>query len=142
MRQLGIGTDAHMIDSNNIGQRTNVFRVVQRRVGEMRPDTDRPTCVGDDFGLLPTDKPGAHHVGHARVAAQLRIEAGMGDDDGPGRDVECSLRSLHIRVSKVHQDAQPVAFFDDGRTECGQPAEARRIRVDIAQRNGGVAVMQ
>ena len=66
----------------------------------------------------------------------------MGDDDRPGSDLERGFRSLHIGMGQIDQDAQPIAFLDDGCPKCGQSAVARRVGVNIAQRHGGVAVVK
>jgi hypothetical protein len=56
---------------------------------------------------------------------------------GPGGDLERGFRGLHIGMGEVDEDAQPVAFLDDRRSEGGQSAKAERIGVHVAQRHGG-----
>ena len=45
-------------------------------------------------------------------------------------------------MGKIDDDAQPIAFLDDGCAKWGQAAIARGIGVRIAQRHSGVAVVQ
>ena len=131
-----------MIDPDDIDERPDIPRIVQRRIGQMRPDTDQAPGIGDHPGLLFADESWAHHLRHGRIAPQLRIEAGMGDDDRPGSDLERGFRSLHIGMRKIDEDAQPIAFLDDGCPKWGQSAIARRVGVNVAQRHGGVAVVK
>jgi hypothetical protein len=76
------------------------------------------------------DESWAHHLRHGRIAAQLRIQAGMGDDDGPGRNLERGFRGLHIGTGEIDKDAQPIALLDDGCAEWGQSAIARRVGIN------------
>jgi hypothetical protein len=137
-REFGVSTDAYVIDADDVDQRVDILRVFEGSISEVGPDADQASGVGDNFGLLFADEPWAHHLGHARIAPELGVEAGMGDDDGTGGDLECSFRGLHVGVSKIDEHAEVVAFLDDVRAECGQSAEARRAGVNIAQRHGGV----
>ena len=66
----------------------------------------------------------------------------MGNDDRPGSGLERGFRGLHIGMRKIDQDAQPIAFLDDGCPKWRQSAIARRVGVNIAQRLGGVAVVK
>ena len=45
-------------------------------------------------------------------------------------------------MSKIDKDAEPVAFLDDGGPECGQATKAGRVRVDVAEWHGSVAVVK
>ena len=74
-----------------------------------------------------------------RIAPQLRIKSGVRDDHRPGRDLESGLRGLHIGMSKIDQDAQPIAFLDDGRPECGQSAKANFRSTGQRDFAGGVS---
>ena len=131
-----------MIDPDDIHERPDIPRILQRRIGQMRPDTDQPAGVGDHFGLLFADESWAHHLRHGWIAPQLRIKTGMGDDDRPGRDLERGFRGLHIGMREIDEHAQPIAFLNDGSPKCGQSAIARRVGVNVAQRHGGVAVVK
>ena len=108
----------------------------------MRPDTDQASGIGNHSGLFLADQSWAHHLGHSRVASQLRIKAGMRDDDGPCGDLECHLRGLHIGMGQIDKDAQPITFFDDGCPERSQSSISRRIGVDIPQRHGCITIVQ
>jgi len=72
----------------------------------MRPDTNDAAGIGDYFGLLFANESWPHHLSHAGIASQLRIEAGMRDDNRPGRHLECSFCGLHISVGKIDERAQ------------------------------------
>ena len=125
--ELGVCADADMIDADDIDECPDIPCIVQRHVRQMCPDTDRATGIGDHFGLLFADESWAHHLRHARIAPQLGIEAGVGDDDRAGRDLECGFRGLDIGMSKVDEQAQPIAFLDDSRSEGGQSAIFRSV---------------
>jgi hypothetical protein len=43
----------------------------------------------------------------------------MGDDDRPLRGLERGSCGLHIGVSKIDENAQPITFLDDGCSERG-----------------------
>ena len=43
--ELSIRADAHMIDPDDIDQRPDISRVVQRRICQMRPDTDQAPAL-------------------------------------------------------------------------------------------------
>ena len=100
LRLLRIRSDAHMIDTDDIDHGSVIPRIVQRRIGQVRPDTNQAPGIGDHCGLLFTDEPWTHHLRHVRVAPQLRIKAGMGDDDRPGCDLERGFRAFEIGMNK------------------------------------------
>src|SRR5664280_2246923 len=50
--ELGVCADAHLIDPDDIGHRTDVPRVFQRRVGQMRPDAYQAAVIGNYPCLL------------------------------------------------------------------------------------------
>jgi hypothetical protein len=54
--ELSIRTDAHMIDADDIDERSDIPSIVQRCVGQMRPDADHAAGVGDHFGRLFADE--------------------------------------------------------------------------------------
>jgi hypothetical protein len=108
LRELRIGSKAHMIHSDDIHQRTNSLCILQRRIGEMRPHTDRARGTGDRFGLLLANQPWAHHPRHRHIASQLRIKPGVRNDDRAGSHLERGLRGLHIDMRKIDQDSQPI----------------------------------
>jgi hypothetical protein len=108
----------------------------------MRPDTNQSPSIGDHFGLFFADEPWAHHMRYGRIVSQLRIKAGMGDDDRSGRDLEHGFRRLHIGMGKIDEDAQPIAFFDDGCAEWAQSAVTRSVGINVSERHGSVGVVK
>ena len=116
--------------------------IFQWRVGQMRPDSNCAASVGDNLGLLFANRSWAHHLRHTWIVPQLRIETGMGDDDRPVRGFQSGLRGYQTCMGEIDHHAKPVAFLDDGRSECGQSVIPRRIGVDIAQRHSSIAVVK
>jgi hypothetical protein len=49
---------------------------------------------------------------------------------------------LHVGMGQIDQHSQPIAFLDDVCAEGGQAAIARRVGLDVAQRHGGVAIVE
>ncbi len=117
-----------MIDPDGIDQRPDISRTVQRRICQMRPDTDQAPNIGDHLGLLFADESWAHHLRHRRIVPQLRIEASVGDDARPGRDLERGFRSLHIGMGKIDDDAQPIAFLEHGCPKKKSPTLSTKTR--------------
>jgi hypothetical protein len=140
--ELGVCADAHLIDPDDIGHRTDVPRVFQRRVGQMRPDAYQAAVIGNYPCLLLADEPWPHYFRHTRIAPQLRIKTGVGDDNRPGGDLERGFRRLRSGVGEVDENAQPIAFLDNGRPKRSQSAKAWRVGVHITQWHGGVAVVK
>lgn len=61
-----------------------------------------------------------------------------------GRVVTLSAISVvcWLQLGQIDENAQPIAFLDDGCPEGGQSAIARRIGVNIAQWHGRIAIVK
>ena len=94
-----------MIDRDHIDQRSDISRIVQRRICQMRPDTNQAPSIGDHVCLFFADEPWTHHMRYGRIVSQLCTKAGMGDDDRSGCDLERGFRRLHIGMGKIDEDA-------------------------------------
>ena len=80
--EFGVCSDAHDLPRSH--RRAPGYSA--RTPTACRPDASRHRpCpgIGDHSCLLFGDEFRAHHLRHRRIAAQLRIQAGMGDDDRP-----------------------------------------------------------
>ncbi len=141
-RELRVCTDANMIDTDDIDQRADISCILYGRIGQMCPNSDQTPSISDDSSLLLADESRTHQLRHARVATQLRLKAGVRDDDRPSRDLERAFRRLQIGMRKIDKHTQPIAFLDRSRPERGQSAIAGRICVNISQRYGSIAVVK
>lgn len=74
--------------------------------------------LGDNLGLFFANKSWAHYLRHTLIVPQLRIETGMRNDDRPVRSLQRGLGGLQTCMGEIDNHAQPVAFLDDGRSEC------------------------
>ena len=108
-----------MINADHVDQSSDVVGILQWRVGQMRPDSNCATSIGDNLGLLFANKSWVHHLRHTWIVPQLRIETGMGDDDRPVRNLQGALSGLQICMGEIDNHAQPVAFLHDGRSKYG-----------------------
>lgn len=104
-RELGVCTDANMIDADHIDQGPHISCILDGRIGQMCPDSDQAGGIGDNSSLLFADEARTHHLRHPRVAAQLRIKAGVRDDDWAGGRLERGFRRLQIGMREIDKDA-------------------------------------
>ena len=104
LSEFGVSAYADVIDTDDVDQRADIARILQRRVGEVRPDADGAIGISDHFGLLVADESRAHHLCHARIVAQLCIKTGVGDDDRPGCELERGLCRFQVGMGKIDEN--------------------------------------
>jgi hypothetical protein len=90
-----------MIDTDDINQRPDISCILYGRIGQMCPHSDQAARARDDCSLLFADQSRTHHLPHARVATQLRIQARVRDDDRARGYLQCSFGRLQIGMRKI-----------------------------------------
>ncbi len=92
--------------------------------------------------MLLADQTRPHHLAHAFVAAQARVEPGVREKHRLGRYFQCRRDGVGTGVGQIDHDTQAIAFLDDVRPEPGEPAQVGRCRVDVPERHRSIAVME
>ena len=71
--ELRISADADMIDTDDIHERPDIPRLVQGRIGEMRPYANETSGMSDHCGLLFADESRPHHS-VSRTSSRVRSD--------------------------------------------------------------------
>ena len=103
--QIGVGTDADVVDADCVDHGLDAFDEVGERVGHLRPHADDAARVGYDLCVFFADEVRLHHGEEFWVAGGSAVEAGVGDDDGLCGHLQGAQHGRMTGVREVDYDA-------------------------------------